>query len=647
MASCRQTAEYCEEMTGTTGRPAAGRPFVSRAPWRQATRWVEGLAQAGGLCAVVVAAAEGFLLQAASAHANEPPARAPARLWPIDPRRVRIGGEIGRRIDITIRKNLFAIDIDGDFLEPFRRKDRRPGSYVGLGKLIDAAARLAYHTGDKRLVALKERLVRQTVRTQLSDGYIGVFPARRLDVLWDVHELSYVIFGLVSDYRHFGSREALAAARRAADYMMRGRPGGFVFHVSTIGLERAFLALHEATQERKYLDYATKDGALRDWHDPIGGHAYDYMSVCLAQLDLYRIRPDQNLLRQARRVLDFLTAGEGLVISGTCSRQEAWHSDQAGTGRLGETCCTAYLIRLLDHLLRVEGQSLCGDIMERAIYNALFAAQSPDGRELRKYTPFEGKRLYYRGEQASAFQRDTYCCPNNFRRIVAELPGMIYYRWGGGVAVNLYAQSEAAVRLDGGLEVKLRQQTDYPNSGKVTVHLTPSKPAELALRLRIPRWCPAARIAVNGQPVRPSVKGGRFHTLRRRWQAGDRVDLHMPMSWRLVRGRRAQRGRAAVMRGPVLFCLNPARQPKGLPTAKTGLKDIRCDPASLEGPVRDEAVRPSGLAVRLRAWSPGGDRKRPPDLTLLLTEFPDPGGEMTYFVVSDPTVRTAEDELRR
>ena len=480
---------------------------------------------------------------------------------PVDPRQVKVGGEIGRRIDITIRKNLMAIDVGADFLRPFRQKKRWPFSYVGLGKQIDAVVRLAYHTGDRKLLALKDRLVSETIKTQLPDGYIGIFGGGRLRVWWDVHEMSYVIFGLVSDYRHFGSKASLSAARKAADYMMRGRPARpMVVHVSTIGLEQAFLALHEASGQKKYLDYVNAGDGLAKWNAGIGGHAYDYMNVCLAQLDLRRLGARGDLLGPGRRVVDFLTRADGLVIAGTCSLSEGWHTSQVGTGKLGETCCTAYLIRLLERLLRIEGRSLYGDIMERAVVNALPAAQSPDGRELRKYTPFDGVRTYYQGEKSSDFKRDTYCCPNNYRRIVAELPGMIYYRWGAGAMVNLYTASQGTVPLTGGLSVTLRQETDYPSSPKVTIHVSPSGPARFALRLRIPRWCGGATVAVNGHAVDKAVTGGRFYVLDRPWRAGDRVELDMPMPWRLVRGRKAQKGRLAVMRGPMVFCLSPARQ---------------------------------------------------------------------------------------
>src|ERR1017187_3187300 len=63
-------------------------------------------------------------------------------LRPIGLRDVRVGGEIGRRIDITITNNLLVLDADRDFLPPFKTKSGENG-YIGLGKLIDATVKLA------------------------------------------------------------------------------------------------------------------------------------------------------------------------------------------------------------------------------------------------------------------------------------------------------------------------------------------------------------------------------------------------------------------------------------------------------------------------------------------------------------------------
>mgnify|MGYP005851040601 FL=1 len=570
----------------------------------------------------------------------------------LDPGSIHVGGEIGRRIDITIANNLLAIDVDRDFLEPFRRRNS-DGGYIGLGKFIDSLVRFAAYGKDPRVFALKQRVVREAIATQEADGYIGICrPEMRMWQLWDIHEMGYLVMGLTADHAHFGEAPSLDAARRLADYIIvrwshdpdRKTEGWVSTYVATTGLAEAMLNLYSRTGDERYLDFAVRHRRLAEWDTPLiqgrwgnlEGHAYYHMALCLAQLRLNEVRPDARLLNQSRATLDFLLRKDGLLAPGLCGYHECWHSNQQGFYKLGETCATAYLIRWLDALLQHGGDSLYGDIMERAIYNGLFAAQSPDGRRLRYYSPLEGKREYFQG--------DTYCCPCNFRRIIAELPGMICYRRDDGVAINLYTQSTATARLADGTVAEIRQDTDYPNSGDVTIRLEPAKPSRFGLSLRIPRWCDSARIAANGDVVETTASGGAFFTLARTWSSGDEVTLHMPMSWRAIRGRKAQAGRVAVMRGPLLFCLNPQKQAGLDPDA---MKLLRLDVSSLASGPADRTVRPDGLTCRASFWKPEDyNAAGPPELHLALTEYADPGAEWTYFLVRNPEADGAvEDEL--
>jgi len=168
---------------------------------------------------------------------------------------------------------------------------------------------------------------------------------------------------------------------------------------------------------------------------------------------------------------------------------------------------------------------------------------------------------------------------------------------------------------------------------KVVLRVDPSRPAELPLRLRIPRWCASATVSVNGAPLAESIVPGTYCTIQRRWNAGDSVELDMPMTWRMVQGRKLQAGKVAVVRGPMVFSLSRVRNP-GL--EQMDLKQLRLDPASLAEPVADSTVRPDGLACPIRAWAPNSDPGSPPDLSLLLTEFPDPTAEATYFLTTGP-----------
>jgi uncharacterized protein len=575
------------------------------------------------------------------------------RLTAIELGKVKVAGEIGRRIEVTVRNNLLALDADKDFLPQFASKDKADG-YIGLGKLIDSAVRLAAYTGDAQAVKLKKHLVEEALRYQQPDGYLGLIKAdNRIWALWDVHELSYLVYGLTADYRYFHEKASLDAARRAADYIIRvwtadpeRKPGNgqITVHMAVTGVESAMLALYEQTQDKKYLDFASKFRNLPGWEDhivlgrwgQIEGHAYAHMCRCVAQLRLNRLQPDPRLSGPAHRVIDFLTRGDGLAITGACGDHECWHDTQSGTINLGETCATAYLIRLLDELLRIEGDPRYGDLMERSIYNALFAAQSPDGRQIRYYSPLDGPRAYFKG--------DTYCCPCNYRRIVAELPGLLYYRTSeGGLAVNLYAASTAQVELAEGLTAQVRQVTEYPRAGQVKLELTLSKPWQFPVQMRIPKWCQKPTVRVNGQNVPERAKPEGWLTIERLWKTGDQVTLDLPMPWRLVKGRKAQAGRVAIMRGPMLYCLSRKGNAK---LEKMDLRLITIDPKSIEGPVSSQII-PGGKACTVKAWGPGTwYPMAKPDLTLTLAEFADPDGEAVFFNVPNPIdPALVDDEL--
>ena len=272
--------------------------------------------------------------------------------------------------------------------------------------------------------------------------------------------------------------------------------------------------------------------------------------------------------------------------------------------------------------------------MERVVYNTLFAAQSPDGRQIRYYTPLEGPRVYQRG--------DAYCCPGNYRRIVMELPSMIYYQDDDGLAVNLYTASEARLRVRD-TPLVVRQETDYPNSGTVIITMDPETPLTCALRLRIPSWCPRATVQVNEEESLTAA-GGTFCVLDRSWKAGDRVRLDMPMTWRLVRGRQRQAGRVTVLRGPLVFGLDPERDPGTQGQDPADLGGIWLDPETLGETVADASARPDGLACEALGWKPGHDLKKGPTLPLRLTEFADPGCRLIYFRLRDFS-GAVDDEL--
>jgi hypothetical protein len=94
------------------------------------------------------------------------------------------------------------------------------------------------------------------------------------------------------------------------------------------------------------------------------------------------------------------------------------------------------------------------------------------------------------------------------------------------------------------------------------------KPTRFALSLRIPAWAKGTAIAINGQKIDiygVTVDG--YARIEREWRAGDSVRLDLPLVPRALRANpkvRQDAGRVAVMRGPLVYCLESADNPVGL-----------------------------------------------------------------------------------
>jgi hypothetical protein len=234
--------------------------------------------------------------------------------------------------------------------------------------------------------------------------------------------------------------------------------------------------------------------------------------------------------------------------------------------------------------------------------------------------------------------------------------------------VNLYAESDASITLDGGVKMEIKQITDYPVSGNIRVEINPNKPVKTPLVFRIPAWCDAPAVKLNGKAV-ADVKPGTFLRLDREWKAGDVVALDFPMKWRWERGIREQEGRACLMRGPVAYTLNPFRSgldwyqdmkivgmgisrvtKRAIPIpnlaehmkAFARLEEITLDPKTLSAPQADTSVHPFGQSVTMKGWL--GAPKGTPDQTFTFTEYVDPQGRKVFFKLSDRSSEV-DDEL--
>ena len=97
----------------------------------------------------------------------------------------------------------------------------------------------------------------------------------------------------------------------------------------------------------------------------------------------------------------------------------------------------------------------------------------------------------------------------------------------GGTVVDGTGEPAVAadVAVDGG---RITQETRYPWDGKVKLILNPEPAVTCAVKLRIPQWCEAPNITINGNsPGYPVVNG--YAVISGDWKANDVIELELPI----------------------------------------------------------------------------------------------------------------------
>jgi DUF1680 family protein len=210
------------------------------------------------------------------------------------------------------------------------------------------------------------------------------------------------------------------------------------------------------------------------------------------------------------------------------------------------------------------------DELERVLYNGILCGVSLEGDRHYYQNPLEGGR-----ERARWAWHDCPCCPPMFLKITGALPSYIYAHDADSIYVNLFIGSQARIQL-GANRVTVTQTTRYPWEGQVHIAVALEQPAEFDLYVRVPAWCRETALSeglytstsillrfavewrINDEMIEePEIVRGYAH-LRRAWCDGDVLALSLPMLVRRVRANpsvEADRGRAALMRGPLVYCL--------------------------------------------------------------------------------------------
>lgn len=438
------------------------------------------------------------------------------------------------------------------------------------GHLLSALSLMYAATGSEVFKLKGDSLVAGLAEVQAAfgNGYLSAYPEElinrniRATSVWAPWYTLHKIFsGLIDQYLYAGNTQALEVVRKMGDWayaklkplseetrrkMIRNEFGG---------INESFYNLYALTGDERYKWLAgffyhnEVIDPLKAQKDDLGTkHTNTFIPKVLAEARNYELTGDAD----SKALSEFFwhTMIDSHTFAPGCSsdKEHYFPTDKFTahiSGYTGETCCTYNMLKLSRHLFCWDASPEVADYYERALYNHILGQQDPASGMVSYFLPLQtGTHRVY-----STPENSFWCCVGSGFENHAKYAEAIYYHDRDGIFVNLFIPSEVKWREKG---LVLRQDTRFPEEGKVTFTVGLDEPKRLTVRLRYPSWSSEVSVKVNGKKVKVRQKPGSYILLSRRWKDGDRIEADYAMGLRLERTPDGT-GRGALLYGPVVL----------------------------------------------------------------------------------------------
>ncbi|MGE0481428.1 MAG: beta-L-arabinofuranosidase domain-containing protein [Phycisphaerae bacterium] len=562
----------------------------------------------------------------------------------------------------TVRRNtlphcLEQCEATGRLANFDRAAGRERGAHQGwffndsdVYKVVEGAANLLALRRDADLEQRVAALIDRIAAAQQPDGYLNTYytlhpDEKRWSDIGVRHELycaGHLLEAGLALHAATGDERLLEVARRFVAHIRAtfgpGRradpPGHEEIELALLrlwrltgddanrDLARFFVDQRGRADGRKLYGEYSQDHAPLAQQREIVGHAVRALYLYSAATELLdeSTRAEawsalQALWHDAVETKMYVTGG----IGNSSSNEGFTHSyDLPNDTAYAETCAAIALVFWAHRMNLQTADARYFDVVERALFNGVLSGISLDGRQF-----FYTNPLASRGQHRRQDWYACACCPTNLVRMLPTVGGYAYaVDREGTLFVNLYVQSSARIPLrpspsgvssgETGPALQIRQRTRYPWDGAVELDVAGAPDREFTLALRIPGWCRSYSLRVNGERHPTRLSGG-YARITRRWADADRVALAWDMPIERVESDPrvvANRGRVALQRGPLVYCIEGVDQPDAAPPPRLATR-----------PEHDAATRSGFTHVRRLAL--------PCDTELRIDEVRDLPGGMT------------------
>lgn len=486
-----------------------------------------------------------------------------------------------------------------------------------LAKWLEAVAYSLSYEKNEELETVADAAIELVGKAQEKNGYLDTYfsirePGKQFKNLKEGHELytaGHFIEAAVAYYRVTGKDELLRIMCRTADLICE------VFHTERYWnavpgheeIELALVKLAETTGEQKYMDmaydfvnrrgekpnYLAEESSMEDfvdvWHDPkpylkeygqshlpvrkqktAEGHAVRAVYLYSAMADLaYAYRDEalfdacEALYRNITEKRMYITGGIG--SSGILERFTTDY-DLPNDTNYSESCASIGLAFFCRRMAQITGDAKYIDTMERALMNTVLAGIAIDGKSFFYVNPLEvwpeNCMLSTDKEHVRPIRQKWFgcaCCPPNIARTLASLGEYAVFIEENVLWLNLFTGGSIETVL-GGVALSLLVESHFPYEGNIRIRVRAKEEAvreeTSELRIRIPVYAQNPRFFVDGEEIAPTLEKG-YAILRGIWR-NQVIDYVFGMKAEFIYANpnvRADNGKAALVRGPLVYCL--------------------------------------------------------------------------------------------
>lgn len=442
------------------------------------------------------------------------------------------------------------------------------------GHMIEAAVAYYEATGKKTFLHIVERFADLICRVfGPEEGKCHGYPGHQ-----------EIELALIRLYRVTGREDY----RRLAKYFIDQRGVG----------ENYFLAEEKGDgYSRIFPEFAGYDTKYSQSHLPVReqrtaeGHAVRAVYMYCAMADLAGLYQDEGLMRACRTLWEDMVRRRmyitGSIGSSGILERFTTDYDLPNNCNYSETCASIGLALFGKRMAQLTRDASYMDAAERALYNTVLSGIAQDGKSFFYVNPLEvwpDNCMERTSREHVKPVRQTWfgvaCCPPNIARTLASMGQYIYFTDGDTLYVNLYISNRAESELAGG-RVRIKMESDLTNSGHVEIRAVRDGGAQgYSLALRIPDYAKTYTIRQDGKTAAEALegqislaadgirieKGYLYIEGIREKETALAIDFQvLPQFVRANPKVREDAGKAALVKGPLVYCLEETDNGGNLP----------------------------------------------------------------------------------